>query len=404
MQDLIQTIVYWDHQFGTTQGIGMGQNPGLNRRLYNIGFPGECIALSDAYVIEGLRDNFTGQPWKPYQVFGTLGTSALYDSLETPYRVTIKELMNPLESEFSIWYLIRDLYELPKLMRSLIGGMGRLRSIFGSSPALAAVRDKQTWKAISSLHLANQYGILPTLEDLREFADLVLKWYNMWIKETQKVGDLRTYHGPLQAWKKNRSSFSVPLRFDTFGASHGTGNASVTLGNIMSSLTVKYYFICPELTNLMSALKLVVDQLGIFDPAALWDLVPFSFVIDWFLDVSKLLHSRRPRLFPVTLVIADWAEGLICESHVDVDIDYLGTTDFTVFESNIVGERLFSCKVLQRVRRRQFPHPLQIDTTNMLGHGLTIRRIINGLAIIVGKSVRGGSNKGTRYRKRQRKT
>jgi hypothetical protein len=37
-----------------------------------------------------------------------------------------------------------------------------------------------------------------------------------------------------------------------------------------------------------------LEQLGLFpSPGALWDLVPLSFVVDWFLNIGEVLHALR---------------------------------------------------------------------------------------------------------------
>lgn len=401
MQDLIQTTCGWNHALVSRMGIYMSENPSLNARLYNIGFPGECAGLTDGYVIGNLVDDLTGLPWDPMQEVW-LGSQALYDQLgEEPYRKRVKHLEDPIDSDFSIWYLLTDIKETAKLVKGFVKNANRIKSIFHSTPTLRAIFGRATMKEVSSSHLAVQYGLLPTIADIRDFANVVLKWYQAWVTRKYDLGSVRTYHAPVKVYKEAQGPIRRRLRFLAFGAGYHYVNVDVNPGHIMSHQTVKYYFICPELTDAMSRLRLTIDLLGILDPAVLWDKVPFSFVIDWFVDVTSIFHKMKPRLFHVSLVIADWAESLLCVSKLEGNLEYLGTTDLFRPEENTPHEPMFECTLLQRVRRRQFPRELQIDSVAPFGKGLTLRRVINGLAIIVNRDARSNNPpRGTNYRKR----
>lgn len=404
MQDYAATALEWYHQFVSHDGTRMSNNPNLNFRLYNIGIPGEVFGADDAFVIGNLLWDSSGQPWNPTQIMpADRSALALYDRLREPIRYAIKEITDPLESEFSLWYLIVDLIETHKLLGGLIKNANRIKSIMRSSKSYLAIFNKYSMREFSSSHLAVQYGMLPTIADIRDFADTVLKWYRTWITKTHKLGTLRTFKGRAIVLEEAKPDTVDRLRFPVSTVNNVYVNCIVSRGPVISHQTVKYYFICPELTDGMAALKAAVDQLGIFDPAALWDAIPFSFAIDWFLDVSKLLHSMKPHLFPITLVISDWGESLHTQSHAKLIMTYLGCT-IEAYPETQGDDILCEVTVRQIARRRQFPYPLQIDPASLVGNGLTIRRIINGLAIIVGKSVRGHyPPKAANYRYRARK-
>jgi hypothetical protein len=397
MQDLVRTKVNINSELVSQDGAFMSLLLHLNPRYYNIGIPGEVVALSDAYVLSNLVDDATGFPVNLFDVVSLRSAQSMYDRLETPIQTTIKHIKSPDDSEFSIWYLIRDLYEIPRLCKGLIKSMRTLKSLFTSTQFLAALFSRKTMKEIASLHLANEYGIKPTISDFREFAELLLKWYHTWKKKSSKLGSLRTYYsGPNELVKGY--GVNQRCRFPTFGAGISHANISGDVGPLVHRLTAKYYFVAPDLTKTIDALTGIIDDLGLFDPAAIWDAIPFSFVVDWFFNVTGFLTGHKLRFNRITLVICDWCESISCESRLRVSLDYTGFTDFSIGERVHVGEKLADVRIFQRARRNQAATQLNVDPTEFLGKGLTLRRVINGSALILQHRVRGKAGR-SNYRK-----
>jgi hypothetical protein len=376
----------------------MSMNPYLNLRLYQAGSAGEGVLLGDSYVLSKLQSDETGLPWRLDTPL-TVSSQAMYDTLETPMRQQIPPFTDPLESEFSIWYLLADVKEAPKLLKSLSQSIKRLKSLAGKDGILRAAIKKHSMKEFANLRLAVVYGLLPTIADLREFSQTALKWYDTWVKKTHTFGTLRTWKGRVVLKGTSEEPTVTRLRFLAYGSAYHYADATCASGEYVLHQTLKYFFVCPELTDRMNAIKALIDASGVLDPAALWDRIPFSFVIDWFVNVSKALHGLKPRFLPVTLVVADWAESLYRKTDVLVELDYVGTT---VYGSDSPRrDRLVLAKVLQQARRRHSPARPTIDPGGILGNGLSVSRILNGTCVIVGRSVRQGNPKGGRYRKRE---
>jgi len=405
MQDIAQTNCWWDYNWKCQPNHHIGGRvilsgiPSQRARLYQVGIPGEAVRLSDSVVTKLLQDDITGNPFVPYKELGS-GAVDLYAQLSsTPLHTHWTPDVDPLDTDFSIWFTLRDIYEFPKLAKGLFKGVRRIKSMMNDINRLRILIGRRTLRDIASSHLAVQYGWLPTINGMRDLANIILTWYYGERKHGSKFGRLRTYHGPKRVVAQAKPVVGRRLRFVTAGAGYSHADAAIRVGPLESRLTVKYYFICPELANWTMALKYAVDRLGILDPTAIWDNIPFSFVVDWFIDISRLFHSKKPRLFPVTLVIADWCESISRESQVDIHLDYVGAVSL-LDQEHQRNEQLVACRVFERARKRQFPLPIGTDTRSLAGTGLTIRRVINGSAIVVGRTVKVRSGDGGNYRDR----
>jgi hypothetical protein len=392
MQDMIRTSVTGDWANITQDGDATSALPHLTGRYYEIPPGGDAVVISDDIVFSTLLDDATGLPWSPFGDLDNASSTAMYARLATPVYPEIPKLVDPLDSEFSIWYLIRDIAEAPKLVKGIFRSIRRIKSLIGSDPAFSRYVNRHTMKELASLHLAKVYGILPTIADLRDFTELTLKWYKSWRERSFPIGTLRTYKNRRVLPHSAGVPFSRRLRFLAFGASYHFADVQGQTNEFVLNQTMKYYFVAPELTERMNLLAGLVDASGVLDPAALWDAVPFSFVIDWFIDVSKFLHGIKPRALEPTMVVADWAESLTRETFMSVTLDYVGAGLGKSVSHR--RERLVSLKVRQTARRRQFPIHLKINPVNLLGKGLSVKRILNGSCIVIGTLVQPRSRPG----------
>jgi len=317
----------------------------------------------------------------------------LYDSsLRKPItqRVTIDR--NPFDTDFSIWYLITDLIQLPKLAVSLLSKASLLRSI----------KTQASLKDVANDHLAIQFGLLPTIADLREFLAIVTKWGRKYTDlGTEFTEGFRVFGDkiPLIPSFKVRHTvyadgFGYPLR------------ATVDLGVDSPVLysAARYYFVCPELTGILNRIKQFVDQAGLLDPAALWDVIPWSFIIDWFFDIGPWIHKNlKPQLLPADVVLCDWCESIGRRINVKVTAHIREPVPLAPGEPDRETDVVICTGyITQYARKRQFPASLIVNSKQieLQKSIVTIRRTLIGSALVVQGTATQGPRRSPQYRRR----
>lgn len=225
---------------------------------------------------------------------------------------------DPFESSFSIWFLLVDLVELPKLALQIFSRpIIRRRELIGG----------KTLKQLADDDLLTKFGILATYRDFADFVT-VLKRFRDGIEIFTKAQEvIYRWHG-----EEDELSHCVPDP-DTNSVT-GLEKALPWIGGIRPGLSVLpgttvlgckftrtmcYRLKCPELKSWLSRLKQFIDAFGVLDPAALWDAVGFSFLVDWFLPVGSWLHKwGKPRLFQGSIEVVDYCESMKCTTVVDL--------------------------------------------------------------------------------------
>jgi hypothetical protein len=151
------------------------------------------------------------------------------------------------------------------------------------------LRGETFGKRLANFYLVNRYGILPLLSDL-EGATKVL----------QKVFDPRyTARGNASAQGQSSSIYQISAGY------YGTWDVLVTTTRTFSARYGILYESDPYTRTLA--------RLGLTRPlSSAWQLMPWSFVGDWFLEVGKYLDAIQPAGF--TKILCPWG----------------GTQDYTV--------------------------------------------------------------------------
>jgi len=348
---------------------------------------GRCTEIHTDFVVSHLIGN-DSLPFNPSRVLRV--GEVLYQRLgKTQFTRSVDiRKKDPFDKDFSLWYLIVDLSELPRLANQ----------IRKSLKLIARLRSNRPFRDIASDHLAIQFGILPTIADIKDFISIVQRWA-LHVQSEEEIGkEFFTFHAPVK--ELGRNEYTEPYFLDF--ATRAQFIAHVRFACVHKLYqTTKFYFVYPELSGVLSRLRQLTDLLGLLDPTVIWDLIPWSFVIDWIADISSWVHQNlKPRLFPASLVICDWAESV----HTDCTVS--GSFDYAIANPNGLtnprGSGNISGNYYGIVRKRQFPKPLTIGTQGLLTPDsiINIRRVFIGAALVTQRGRVKQRRKATDYHRR----
>jgi hypothetical protein len=185
--------------------------------------------------------------------------------------------------------------------------------------------------------LAYKYGWMPILMDVKGGAEALAQHH---------VGrPLRfSVKGTRSASFERGEIVPVPI----YGA-QGTKNRVLTL---TGGVTVRGYMYL-EITNPNTS---TLQQLGLTNPALVaWELVPFSFVFDWFISVGDYLKGLTA-LHGVAVRRSGWSRV--------IDTSFTFNQPMTLVEKD--GRRYFDDKLVATVRRRDYGRdPLVVDPASL---------------------------------------
>lgn len=274
------------------------------------GLPGAPIDLHGPLRTELLLP-FLRQEWGTASTTGLYrrATEALYPYTRVPYGPEVYQ-----DGDYSIWFTIRDIIVLPALARQFSREVPRMLR----AKQLASRTGRSS---AGSLYLASVFGVLPTISGFKDLCETVRKW-RKWLDDTRKGKVPRRYRRPVETWQTE--VFGSLFTVDGFNGRF----RYVTDHKVCQAL--HYELSCPAMLSWCSRLYQLLDRFGVLNPAAAWDLIPFSFIVDWYVSVSRFLSENRPRLQPMNLDIT--SSG--CSYKEETVVDFISVDAVTgIFQS-----------------------------------------------------------------------
>jgi len=290
---------------------------------------------------------------------------------------------DPFDRNFSIWYLLVDLYQVGGLWSQLFSGKAQRRRL----SSFLQLDGKKTAKQLSNDYLAVQFGLLPTIDDIVTFVRILSSWRERYDEASDWLLEPKTWHCPVTKlpwlWDPGEQTFDgfSTVRFFDLDTNLIPIRAVVSRLVAECHRSVEYHFVAPEFRGWTSRLAQFVDAFGVLDPAALWDAIPFSFIVDWFYGIGNWLHKNRPQLFPADLKITNYCESIKFKTQIKFYASY--TSWSGDIRENLVDQHICTKLRTSYVRRVcKPPADVGISAPKFNASFLSIRRAFISAALL----------------------
>lgn len=310
-------------------------------------------------------------------------------------RAAMSHFIPRLEDGFSLPVFIFELKDVPSLVGSLVKTLSSLPGWF-----LSLLR--RPLNEISSSILAADFGWLPLIRDCKVLATKLLRCRQVIDDFIESSGKRRTFHWSCEldpSDYKPGSFFSSDAvlelntekgeKFeyakDIFTKISIPITQAVNVENFSYHATCDYAYRIPDygrLTRALAALDVFGINLSVSD---LWEIVPFSFVVDWFVNVGNMLKRFDFVNLPVEVEIYDFCDSItfeLTQARLPIGNITVDLPDPTLMSSWTVtpGFASFLYKEHAYYRWRRFP---SLPAASSLEVGLPRGwSILNGLALL----------------------
>lgn len=165
-------------------------------------------------------------------------------------------------------------------------------------------------KKIAAGHLSYAFGVKPFLQDVKELYDNLTNFEGYITQFLSRRNTVQRRHYRLKFIEDDGTYEGVA---GGFGLVEGTYKVKGVY-----HATMDYTYSCPNLDNLQGQIRALRDLLGLrFGLSQLWEAIPFSFVVDWFIRVGDWLKQYEQPLVPVNLTVVDYCESYKIESSIE---------------------------------------------------------------------------------------
>jgi len=240
--------------------------------------------------------------------------SATYDkSTSDLVRDARHDLLNSLQVDNLTNIL--DTHKTVDLARAFLSGIGNLNAILrrsGGGRTVKPLKDfvrasaRKRFVGGSNAYLAYQYGIAPLLSDLQTMAHSIKDLKSKIKRAVDNAGSVQSGY----ARSKGTFVLSNPGGSTVFGDGlTGDGGYRIrktTLKPPTRTVSVRGHVSVKYSTSIFGSLDYLMKRFLSAGPAsALWELIPYSFVVDWFVNLSSVIDDLDNVLTGATKSLID---------------------------------------------------------------------------------------------------
>lgn len=216
----------------------------------------------------------------------------------------LNNMLPSLSGDNSLVNFVLELKDFKQVVRYLSGNVSKKLTALN---ALTGIRKgDKTLQRLSKMYLSYSFGWRPLYRDLVSFFESITGFQRR-LEELIKRANTpqQRYWG---TWVAGTEQSTV-THSSSGGSNEGLGAAGAGVGQqrvrartilretqgVRFHATLRYaYPLPPELTAVGGRLKAFLDVLGVNgNPAILWNAIPFTFIVDWLVNVSGYLERLR---------------------------------------------------------------------------------------------------------------
>lgn len=230
--------------------------------------------------------------------------------------------IRPKLSLLNSLYELKDLKSMPKLIKRISGALANLPGFITGRNSLAY--RKKTLRQLTGLSaksfLSYQWGIRPLIEDIVALRHALTSAKNQLERLVENADKVQIAHYVSKqsvSTVTDYSSFAVPVHY-----SGGQFKRTISVPEgITFRAAMAYSYRIPASQGLYW--KAVLDTLGVnLNPAILWNAVPWSFAVDWVMDVSSWLEQFTQKNLRIVTAIHRYNCSVKLTAKCEVETKY----------------------------------------------------------------------------------
>jgi hypothetical protein len=295
------------------------------------------------------------------------------------------QTMRPsMDSGFNLPTFVRELKDIKRLPSLFTQGLNTLKGILNVARIVtqnlslknlkevlkqAKERFISTGKDASGTLLNYSFGWIPTISDIKKMSSILKKVDAQFDELIRRAGKRQIrYCKRYVVINDYDSGYGTPVSgfLTSFRVRRKTDRCWVIC-------RAEYSYILPDVSAAQLKLRAYLDAFGVnLDPRIIWDSIPFSFVIDWFVNVGKFLESLQVSALNIDVKLEDFTVSLTHEAINSLSARTQGAV------SNLNDYHCGSYRVRRYIRQRVNP----LDYVSPEVKSLTGMQTVLGTALL----------------------
>jgi hypothetical protein len=186
---------------------------------------------------------------------------------------------------------------------------------------------------VAAGNLSWQFAVRPTLRDLSDLYDSMLNL-------NEKIENFRKKGRMLQRRHFRKVFLDSPKNVITESLAENVKCRITSEEKVVCHFTMFYRYAVPDISVPSNYLNAVRDILGLkLDVSKIWNAIPFSFVLDWFLKIGKWLEQFDSDLTDIRLEVVGYCYSYKCTKSEKKELALWNKCTRTFSEYRIYSEK-----------------------------------------------------------------
>jgi hypothetical protein len=260
----------------------------------------------------------------------------------------------------------------------------RWHALAGYQQSHSGVRVNRQFGSVKGLaeeRLAYVYGTKLFIQDVATIYRIFSNWKRRADQFLANTGTIR---------KSYKTPLTVDTSFQTLGVSSlpvfDVENSSIAvqeISRVECHAALAYTVMVPELKGFLARLAQLSDSYGVrLDAGIVWDAIPLSFTVDWFINVSEYLHNNWSRdWFKMDVKLLEYGHSAKIQYTRQLLWNRPTRDNHTASDTSAVTLFQWDFSFYRRVRSD--PPVFTKSELEILDKGWKLNRIINAAALTI---------------------
>jgi hypothetical protein len=295
-------------------------------------------------------------------------------------KATEKNIRVSLNQGFSVINFLIEWKDAKQLFTTYLFKEGWAEKVRSYLTKMGKLTPGSYARAIASARLEHEFGTKQFIQDSHTLITILVGWKKYAERIIGEAGIKKTYRNvslKIPVPEKTQV-FSVPI----FGMIDSRIRVTTSCPDgIQVNSSLSYSYDVPVMAGVLDRIGQMCDALGIniTDSSIAWNAIPFSFVVDWFLNIGEYLHEQRTDWVDIDVTVDDYCRS----AKVVTNREVVWLFRSSLSEGSVSVEKTLMIQTdTYFVRERDTPN-LDINNVEMPKKGWSRARIQNATALIV---------------------
>jgi hypothetical protein len=243
--------------------------------------------------------NFFSLPWLKIPVYDVASVpEPTIEEMSTFNALAWDTMFPDLESSLNLAVSLIEMKDVTRLLGSVKSWRNKYRKYLrlkSLKKAGVSTRD------VAEAHLSYAFGLMPLVSDARGIWDVINNFDKRLEDFQSRQGRPQVRHFRQLGEVQSESESNVPT------SSYWMLHSYKRECRVDKFATMRYTYTVPGIYEEQARFRALRDMLGLrFGFSTAWELIPFSFVIDWIFNVGALLKRFERPLIQANVVVKDY--------------------------------------------------------------------------------------------------